>query len=98
MMKRIVSIALLLAALIVTAEPICWNGDVWDNEGEPKGALLTENPGWWGRSVFTGVNYLYEEGPTGPKDTLKRDNKTFGRRLIDGQLNGDWNVPVGKSD
>ena len=96
-MKLMLLSVAVMSCAVASAEPICWNGDVWDNEGAPKGALLTENPGWWGRSVFTGVNYSYEEGPTNPKDTLKRDKEIFGSRLIDGKVNGDWNVPVGKS-
>ncbi len=88
---------LLVLCVEVLAGAIRWEDGTWDKDGAPKGALLTDNPGWWGRSVFTGVTYSYEEGPTNPKDILKRDKETFGRRLIDGKVNGDWNVPVGKS-
>ena len=87
------------AALCAAAfgEPVCWTGGEWDEAGAPKGALLSDNPGWWGRRVFTGVTYDYEKGPTNPRDILKSDKATFGRRLIDGNVDGDWNVPVGKS-
>ncbi len=81
-----------LAALCAAAnEPIRWSSGDWDEAGAPKGALLTDNPGWWGRSVFTGVTYSYEEGgkPTNPVDKS-------GRRLIDANMFGDWNSTVGK--
>ena len=87
-----------LAAMSAMAnEPIRWTGGEWDDTGAPKGALLTDNPGWWGRSVFTGVTYEYEEGhkPINPPDRYREDKRLFGRRLLDGRVKGDWHVPVG---
>ncbi len=82
--------AMAAAAVIAATEPIHWTGGDWDESGAPKGALLTDNPGWWGRSVFTGVTYSYEKvgRPTNPGDKS-------GRRLLDAKVFGDWNVPVG---
>ena len=82
----------LAAALCAAAnEPIHWASGDWDESGAPKGALLTDNPGWWGRSVFTGVTYSYDEGgtPTSPADKS-------GRCLIDAKMLGDWKTTVGK--
>ena len=78
-------------------EPIRWcNGD-WDETGAPKGLLLTDNPGWWGERVWTGVTYEYEDGhgPSNPRDIAGDNAKVFGRRLIDGRVKGNWHVPVG---
>lgn len=88
----VVSCALTTFAAGAVAEPIRWSDGTWDEAGAPKGALLTDNPGWWGRSVFTGVTYVYEDGakPTSPGDKS-------GRRLIDASMLGDWNSTVGKS-
>ena len=89
-----------LAAIAASAtEPIKWTGGDWDDAGAPKGALLSDNPGWWGRSVFTGVTYSYAEGhePTAPRDIRKDGGEeSFGRRLLDGKKHGDWNTTVGK--
>ena len=79
-------------SVAIAAEPIYWSGGGWDEADAPKGALLTDNPGWWGRSVFTGVTYSYEEGvkPTNPGDNT-------GRRLIDAKMFGEaWITTVGK--
>jgi hypothetical protein len=61
----------------------------------PRGALLTNNPGYWGRMTSTTVSYRYEELPTNPPDVVPRDEKAFGNRLLDGQHGGDWTSPVG---
>lgn len=70
-MKESLCILFALAALCAAAnEPIRWcNGD-WDETGAPKGKLLSDNPGWWGERVWTGVTYEYEDGhgPNNPRD------------------------------
>ena len=91
---------LLLAAVVpvigaVCAEPICWNDGKWDGSGAPKGVLLSDNEGWWGRCVFTGVTYSYEVEPTSPKDVLGSEKALFGRRLLDGDRPKGWHRPVG---
>ena len=78
-------------------EPIRWFDGTWDDTGAPKGALLTDNTGWWGERVWTGVTYEYEEGhkPGNPRDIVGDNAKVFGRRLLDGRVKGSWHVPVG---
>lgn len=61
----------------------------------PQGALLTNNPGYWGEMIPTKLTYSYAEAPTNPADILKRDAEKFGNRLLDGQPSGDWHSPVG---
>ena len=86
-----------VAAFAATAaEPVNWVGGGWDDRGAPKGRLLTDNSGWWGRSVFTGVTYRYEVAPTAPNDWIKDGKESVGnRRLVDGKVAGSWHVPVG---
>lgn len=61
----------------------------------PRGALLTDNPGYWGEMVPTGVRYSYPEAPSNPADVLGADKTKFGNRLLDGQRGGNWHSPVG---
>ena len=81
----------------VCAEPICWNDGTWDDSGAPNGVLLSDNEGWWGRCVFTGVTYSYEVEPASPKDVLGGEKALFGRRLLDGDKPKGWHRPVGMS-
>ena len=76
-------------------EPIHWSGGGWDMTGAPQGKLLTDNEGWWGRAVFTGVTYAYETEPDNPRDIFKGDAAVFGRRLLDGNAQTGWHRPVG---
>ena len=76
-------------------EPIHWTGGGWDMTGAPRGKLLTDNEGWWGRAVFTGVTYAYETDPDNPRDIFKGDAAVFGRRLLDGNVQTGWHRPVG---
>ncbi len=76
-------------------EPIHWSGGGWDMTGAPQGKLLTDNEGWWGRAVFTGVTYAYETEPDNPRDIFKGDAAVFGRRLLDGNVQTGWHRPVG---
>ncbi len=78
-------------------EPIHWScaGGGWDMTGAPQGKLLTDNEGWWGRAIFTGVTYAYETEPDNPRDIFKGDAAVFGRRLLDGNAQGGWHRPVG---
>ena len=88
-----------LAALCAAAnEPIHWAVGGWDDTGAPKGALLTDNEGWWGRCVFTGVTYSYETEPNDPRDVFKGNGEIFGRRLLDGNAQWGWHRPVGITD
>ena len=87
--------SVVLAAVAATAEPIRWTGGEWDTTGAPKGKLLTDNEGWWGRSVYTGVTYEYAESPDAPRDQLRGNGALFGRRLLDGDQPTGWHRPVG---
>jgi hypothetical protein len=79
-------------------ELIRWFDGTWDERGAPQGKLLTDNGGWWGERVWTGVSYTYEIAPTSPADRIGDQKDTFGNRLIDGSLAGDWHTPVGRVD
>ena len=80
-MKRLIALGSAIFSLSVfSAEPIHWRGGDWDFSGAPKGALLTDNGGWWGRSVYTGVTYSYEVEPGNPRDVIPGDKEgAFGR-------------------
>ena len=80
------------------AEPIRWVSGVWDERGAPQGKLLTDNGGWWGERVWTGVSYSYEVIPNSPADRIGDQKDTFGNRLLDGSVAGNWHVPVGRED
>ena len=80
------------------AEPIRWFNGTWDERGAPQGKLLTDNGGWWGERVWTGVTYTYENAPTLPADRIGDQKDTFGNRLLDGSVAGSWYVPVGCVD
>jgi len=72
-----------------------WDGTI-DAADRPPGKLLTENAGYWGEQVLTGVEYTYETPPDNPADRW-RNTEEFGRRLLDGRVAGNWWVPVGTS-
>jgi len=78
----------------VLADRIWWDGST-DSGNAPPGKLLSDNDGYWGESVLTGVEYTYEQEPTNPADIWKTDKEKFGRRLLDGRPSGNWWVPVG---
>lgn len=84
-----------LAVGVLYADSICWNDGTWDDSGAPKGMLLTDNEGWWGKCIFTGVTYSYDSEPTSPKDVLAGEKTLFGRRLLDGDKPKGWHRPVG---
>lgn len=86
---------MLALSLNAANQSILWNDGAWDAGGAPKGKLLSDNPGWWGERVYTGVTYSYENQPDRPADVLKNDATQFGRRLIDG--NPAYFKPVGIS-
>lgn len=85
---------IVLAAACLPAERVWWDGSR-DDGVEPPGLLLSDNEGYWGECVLTGVEYRYETPPDSPPDRLKDDANTFGRRLLDGRPSGNWWVPVG---
>ncbi len=83
--------------LAARAEPFCWHNGQWDDTRAPQGALLTDNFGWWGRSVYTGVTYSYEGDPTSPRDILMHDATACGRRLLAGDSAWGWHRTVGRT-
>lgn len=64
-----------------TPEVRWWDGTV---ASRPAGRLLSDNERYWGGRVHTGVTYTYETEPTAPPDIWRRDEETFGRRLLNG--------------
>lgn len=91
-----VLLGLLLLTAVAGAEEIIWFDGSRD-PGGPPGKLLTDNEGYWGESVLTGVDYTYQYPPDNPADILKEDASKFGRRLLDGYYSGNWWAPVGIS-
>lgn len=85
----------LLGSAALAAEPIKWAVGGWDDTGAPQGKLLTDNAGWWGERVWTGVDYGYEARPDDAGDYVSATNDIVRRKLLDGSVGGDWNVPVG---
>jgi len=61
----------------------------------PPGRLLSDNDGYWGEGILTGVEYTYEKSPDNPADTWRDRPEKFGRRLLDGRPAGNWWTPVG---
>ena len=94
-MAELVCLLVFLAPFLGCAEAICWRGGAWDETGAPKGKLLSDNEGWWGRSIYTGVTYSYATAPDNPRDIFKGDAALFGRRLLDGDAPTGWHRPVG---
>lgn len=94
-MARTVLCAWLCAVSVASAEIVWFDGS--RSAEPPAGKLLSDNAGYWGDSIFTGVAYHYESGPSNPPDTIGSEKGTFGRRLLDGRVAGDWNVPVGQN-
>ena len=97
--KRAIPLLLSLAFLSATtqlahADRIWWDGSR-DTASSAPGKMLSDTPGYWGDSVLTGADYLYENAPDNPADSLV-DGKP--RRLLDGAASGDWNVPVGTAN
>lgn len=84
----------LAAAVPARADRIWWDGSR-DSENAPPGKLLSDNDGYWGERVLTGVTYSYPTPPDAPADIWKDDHSRFGRRLLDGLPMGNWWVPVG---
>ncbi|MBQ6248135.1 MAG: hypothetical protein IJK04_14785, partial [Kiritimatiellae bacterium] len=88
----------LIGSATLAAEPIKWAVGGWDDTGAPQGKLLTDNAGWWGERVWTGVDYGYEARPDDAGDYVSATNDIVRRKLLDGSVGGNWNVPVGMKD
>ena len=94
------SVSLLFWGVLVFLVPQVPAGQIWcdgtrTDDTRLPGKLLSENPGYWGPSICTGVAYTYKTEPTNPPDRYYGDPNRYGRRLLDGKPAGDWHVPVG---
>ncbi len=78
-------------------EAITWATGLVDAAGAPTGLLLSDNEGYWGESILTGVDYRYQSEADNPIDRIGSQGDAFGRRLLDGRIGGNWHVPVGQS-
>lgn len=92
---KLLAASAMMSVAAVAAESVRWFDGTWDERGAPEGKLLTDNDGWWGRSVYTGVTYSYETEPASPRDVFKGEKALFGRRLLDGDAQTGWYRPVG---
>lgn len=87
---------LLLTSLAATAAfGLEWCDGTRDGATAPPGKLLSDNDGYWGDVVLTGVEYAYETIPDNPSDIYRDKADRPGRRLLDGRFTGNWWVPVG---
>ena len=84
----------LFTPAVARADRLWWDGSR-DAAEDPPGKLLSDNAGYWGDCVLTGVDYTYETEPTNPADLWRDSKDRFGRRLLDGRPAGNWWVPVG---
>lgn len=92
------ALGLLVALVCGTASAeLLWFDGIRDPAEAPPGKLLSDNDGYWGECVLTGVEYTYETAPDNPADIWREDATRFGRRLLDGRPSGSWWVPVGLS-
>lgn len=78
-------------------DQLVWATGQRDDTGLPKGKLLSDNNNYWGDSILTGVEYTYESDADNPLDRIANQKETFGRRLLDGRVRGNWHVPVGQA-
>lgn len=72
---------------------VVWPGNHKDTA--PRGRLLSDNVGYHGEVVRTGVKYKYPVTLNKQMDILRADKANFGRRLLDGEIEGnDVYVPL----
>ena len=91
------ALSTVLGAMVASAAPddVIWFDDA--RSSPPPGKLLSDNDGYWGDCVLTGVQYTYERQPDNPADIWRDKPGTVGRRLLDGRPAGNWWTPVGIS-
>ncbi|MBC7288584.1 MAG: hypothetical protein H5T86_11210, partial [Armatimonadetes bacterium] len=90
-------VPLMLVSVVCVAAGRCdyvWFDGSRTKEGPP-GKLLSDNDGFWGERICTGVEYKYERQPDNPPDRWRDVEGKFGRRLLDGRRAGNWWTPVG---
>lgn len=71
----IVGLAVTLAAGTLSADRVWFDGSR-DNGNTPPGMLLSDNEGYWGEAVHTGVTYQYESAPDGVADQYEGKAKS----------------------
>lgn len=86
---------LLWGLCLAAAEERLWWDGTRESDAPPPGRLLSDNAGFYGDSVLTGVEYRYETQPDNPPDCWRDQKDQFGRRLLDGIPAGNWWAPVG---
>ncbi|MCX7599934.1 MAG: DUF4091 domain-containing protein [Armatimonadetes bacterium] len=94
MCRFLMAMAVLLAVPYLGLCDLVWF-DGSRSEGGPPGKLLSDNDGYYGDRILTGVEYTYERPPDNPPDRWRDDASKFGRRLLDGRPAGNWWTPVG---
>lgn len=91
-----VSAFALLTPLLPSHGDLVWF-DGSRSVGEPPGKLLSDNGGYWGECVLTGVEYTCSPEPDNPPDRWRDQPERYGRRLLDGRPHGNWWTPIGVS-
>lgn len=56
----------------------------------PVGKLLSDNIGYWGECILTGMDYKYNCELKGPGETINDKRNMCGKRLIDGYINSNF--------
>lgn len=87
--------ALFLGTLACQADLLWFDGS--RSAGGPPGKLLSDNDGYWGDCVLTGVEYTCSPEPDNPPDRWRDQPERYGRRLLDGRPHGNWWTPIGAS-
>lgn len=93
MRRIVVAFALFALALPGRGDIIWFDGS--KSPDPPPGKLLSDNDGYWGDRILTGVEYTYERQPDNPPDKWRDDANKYGRRLLDGRPAWNWWTPVG---
>lgn len=76
--------------------PILWmDGTV---EEAPPGRLLSDNLGFYGDIILTGMTYTYLTPLSGIGDTAQDIPELTGRRLVDGNLHGRYQKHIPQTD
>ncbi len=84
--------ALILIGMAVAQADLIWFDGSRDSGNAPRGKLLSDNPGYWGECVLTGVDYKYEAIPDSPSD----GDGSSGRALINGSTGAEAGMSGGK--
>ena len=85
----LLTIVLALTAGIGHADVVWFDGS--RDAKPPQGKLLSDNPGYWGECVLTGVDYKYEAPPDSPADGDGGSGRALlnGSPAVGGGMSGD---------